>query len=429
MQWVKRWGYEMSAKTVRPGIYRLKGGGFYGRRRFTGPLGKPVPVYVLMDEVKTPAQAEFVLAARVAEEVARSKGEAPTMQLWSDFAVSRLEERIRRGKVESEATVERWKEAVPLFSAAWGHLDARLVTRAHIDRWLNTTVAEWMSKGKTVMRKRRVGDGPRRSRPLIEVPVTTVIAPSTVNGWLRVLRAICHAVKDKFDLPKSAFNGVEFFEEGRIYTQEEPNALPPELVHDFMRIAREKYPQHYAMILLGMVTGLRPSSLRPLRRKGPEADLNWRTGVLLVRRSHSRKQLVMNKTKTKADGVITLPESVLEVLCDHVQALEGPAAESDLLFPSITGGLRTRNVLAKPFAAIAAEMNLPFRFTPRGLRRSFNDLARVANIHDAVTRSISGHQTPEMQLHYSTARGNEQRAALEKTHALIAGGSTDERVG
>ena len=30
----------------------------------------------------------------------------------------------------------------------------------------------------------------------------------------------------------------------------------------------EQYPQHYAMTLLGMATGLRPSSMRPIRRGG-----------------------------------------------------------------------------------------------------------------------------------------------------------------
>ena len=64
-------------------------------------------------------------------------------------------------------------------------------------------------------------------------------------------------------------------------------------------------------------------------------------------------------------------------------------------------------VLDKPFAEIVKALKLPYKFTPRGMRRTYQDLARAAGIHDAVTRAISGHATPAMQLHYSTARGNE----------------------
>ncbi|HEV7554757.1 MAG TPA: hypothetical protein VGO00_04825, partial [Kofleriaceae bacterium] len=52
--------------------------------------------------------------------------------------------------------------------------------------------------------------------------------------------------------------------------------------------------------------------------------------------------------------------------------------------------------------------------TPRAMRRTFQDLARAAKVTDIVTRSISGHATPEMQRHYSTVDGKEQRAGLAK---------------
>jgi hypothetical protein len=35
------------------------------------------------------------------------------------------------------------------------------------------------------------------------------------------------------------------------------------------------YPQHFAMTSLGFATGLRPSTLRPLRRAGDRADVKW----------------------------------------------------------------------------------------------------------------------------------------------------------
>jgi hypothetical protein len=56
------------------------------------------------------------------------------------------------------------------------------------------------------------------------------------------------------------------------------------------------------------------------------------------------------------------------------------------------------------------------------MRRTFNDGARAAQLHDVVTRSISGHQTEQMQRHYSTAQADEQREELAKVYSLMVDG-------
>jgi len=65
--------------------------------------------------------------------------------------------------------------------------------------------------------------------------------------------------------------------------------------------------------------------------------------------------------------------------------------DSDLLFPSITGGFRTPRILNSPMADVATELGIEKKITPKALRRTFNDLARAAEVNDFVTRSISGH--------------------------------------
>ena len=92
--------------------------------------------------------------------------------------------------------------------------------------------------------------------------------------------------------------------------------------------------------------------------------------------------------------------------------------QSDLLFPSVTGGFRSPSVLNKPFADIADEIGLGKRFTQCGLRRTFNDLARVAQVNDVVTRSISGHLTSRMQDHYSTPAAEEKREGIARVIEL-----------
>jgi hypothetical protein len=88
--------------------------------------------------------------------------------------------------------------------------------------------------------------------------------------------------------------------------------------------------------------------------------------------------------------------------------------ESQLLFPAVHGGFRSPSVLNKPFADVTETMGLGKKLSQRGLRRTFNDLARAAKVADLVTRSISGHLTESMQHHYSTVSSAEQRDGIAR---------------
>lgn len=249
------------------------------------------------------------------------------------------------------------------------------------------------------------------------------LSPTTVNGYLATLRVVMKAARRKYQLTHDAMDGVVNLDtsEHETYTEEEPNSFAPEEVAPFVAKFRELYPQHFAMLYLGLITGLRPSTLRPIRRRGAECDVLWEQGRLLVRRSHSLGDEVMRTTKQKRRYAIDLPPEAMEVLRWHVATqLTTPEQEdSDLLFQSITGGFRTQKVLNVPIAEVAAELGIKKHLTQRALRRTFNDLARAAQVNDLVTRSISGHLTEQMQRHYSTVNGDEQRAALAKVIRLV----------
>ncbi len=83
-----------------------------------------------------------------------------------------------------------------------------------------------------------------------------------------------------------------------------------------------RFPDHCAFAFLGFTTGLRPSSLRPLRWRGPEADVKWDEGKLLVRRSHTKGSEVMDATKTDRDQRIDLDPEQLAVLRWHLERLD-----------------------------------------------------------------------------------------------------------
>jgi hypothetical protein len=127
--------------------------------------------------------------------------------------------------------------------------------------------------------------------------------PTYCNSWLAILFSILRAAVRDFNLPRDLTMGVGLFSTKghKTYTSKNPNSLSPEQARIFVRTVRRKFPQRYAMTLLGFVTGLRPSSLRPLRRQGPDADIDWTTGVMQVRRSNSRRQAIRNRTKQGTD--------------------------------------------------------------------------------------------------------------------------------
>ncbi len=399
-EWKVQWGYEIATTATRPGIWRMKAGGYLVRGRVTDPRTSKRHQVMRVLHGASLKEAVRTFDAEMEEARGRLQGKTQTRTRFSDYAVSLLESKVLRNEIESKATRERWENAlkhylIPAFGAFW----ISELRHQDVEDWKDK-VAGWMKRG-TINPKTKKKFFPK--------------AP-TVNGWLRILSTICRAASKtyKFDNP---FDGIGFFPEGRIYTTEDPNSVAVARVGEFLHYAETLVPLHYPMILLGLVTGLRPSSLRPIRRCGPNADLNWETGRLDVRRSHSRGHEIMNQTKTKKDGVIFLPEEVLVVLRKHVEGLFPIQAKTEFLFPSADGGLRSQTVLQKPFAKIRDAMKLP-RLTPRSMRRTFQDATRLTGTSDRVTRSISGHTTEEMQTHYSTIQQDEQKEAISRVLRL-----------
>jgi hypothetical protein len=151
------------------------------------------------------------------------------------------------------------------------------------------------------------------------------------------------------------------------------------------------------MVAVGLATGMRPSSLRPLRRKGATPDVLWDRNV---------EQLPPGKMR-----------------------------DSELLFPPDIGGFRSASCLDKPFADVSKHIAMKKHLTPRAMRRAFQDLARAAEVKDVVTRAVSGHATEEMQRHCSTVNQLEIRNGLAKVISLggfskaMEQGSTEEAGG
>lgn len=114
---------------------------------------------------------------------------------------------------------------------------------------------------------------------------------------------------------------------------------------------------------------------------------------------------------------------------------EAPNSLPPVRVPEFLGLLRRRNsgfragsALQKPFKDVVECMGLSYALTPRAMRRTFQDLARAAQVADIVTRSVSGHATAEMQRWYSTVHPEEQRASLSRVLRVIEGGLSQQQV-
>lgn len=414
-KYVNRWGYMISEKPTLPGVWRRKEGGFLVRGRATDPRTKKQHEVMRALDGDDPAAAHQHLQGLLTAVRNPLVHVTVSKVLFADYAVSLLARKTQRGDIKSAKTRRLWgdvlkKHLIPAFGA----FAVDELRRADIQKWLDDATARMRRP-----EEKRVlvpGTSPKR-RPLV-----ARCSPRTINIRLAVLRVIVNAIVEEHDLEKNPMRGIHPLDtsEWPTYSEEEPNSLTVEEARAFLARMREFFPQHFAMTALGLATGLRPSTLRPLRREGPQADILWEDCVLLVRRSQTLGEEVMNTTKTGQRQRIALPKDLIDILRWHVDSLpdEGPMKESDLLFPSEVGGFRAPSVLDKPFRVVAKAIGLRKRVTPRAMRRTFQDLARAAEVRDLVTRSISGHATEEMQRHYSTVGETEQRDGLARVVSL-----------
>ena len=395
-RWVSRWGYEIGPKATLKGVFRLREGGFLCRSQVQDHSGKERTIFKVLREAPTADAAREWLVAEIRRIKAAPAQEATKgPPAFADYALSLAERKVREGTIKSAHSREVLASIlehhlIPFF----GEMPVDKIRRADVIRWKDG-VASRIQAGE--------------------------VSPHTANGWWSVLRATINAAVAEHELERNPVAKVEPFDtsEHPAHTREDPNSLTPEEFGAFVTKLRELFPQHHAMALLGFVTGLRPSSLRPLRRHGEHADVLWDEGALLIRRSHTRRDEVMRTTKTGFRQRIGLPPAMIEALRAHVDSLPpGPMLDSELLFPSVTGGFRAPSVLDKPFKRVAKAIGLRKRITAKGMRRTFQDLTRAESVNDLVVRSISGHVTREMHEHYSTPLEVEQRDGIARVIRL-----------
>jgi integrase len=84
--------------------------------------------------------------------------------------------------------------------------------------------------------------------------------------------------------------------------------------------------------------------------------------------------------------------------------------------------------MTKAWKTCLKKAGITERFTPPGLRRTFNDMLQ-AHVDPVISKALIGHVTDEMREHYSTVRLDEKRAAMASALRLLPGGGESADAG
>jgi hypothetical protein len=257
-KWITRWRYEIASTPTKPGVWRRKGGGYLVRGRAVDHrTGKMKHVMKAVDGGDANAAYRQLQEALGKIRAGETKENRERIR-FNSYAASLFERLVAKRAIKSVKTKQLWELVLRLhLFPAFGEFFVDAIRKSDIEAWV-------LKKARTV----EAGE----------------LSPVTVNIWIRLLRQIITEAVDDLDLGSNPMRRVDYLDtsDHRTYTFEEPNSLDPREVREFLVAMKAVRPQHFAMTALGFATGLRPSSLRPLRRRGDTPDVLWSEGAIIV---------------------------------------------------------------------------------------------------------------------------------------------------
>jgi len=312
---------------------------------------------------------------------------------WAEISARKLEEDPAQAYL-CPSTAARYETTVKQFlKPTFGSWDATQMTAEDVRRWRNAL--------------REAG-----------------YAASTTNAHHRVLKSVLRSIKN------NAASEVKELNEkvGALITRTEPNRLDEAELARFLEVARTRWNQHYALILVLFTTTLRVSTALALRWE----DLDLETNEIVVRRRRSgygKKAKVVPGVKRDRFGedLPPLHPAVYAELLKLKAKYNEKQLASGLLFPTPEGEHHYRTILAKPFEDILEHAKITKRFTPHGCRRTGAKRYGMTS-GAAMAMEIAGHLTTEMHKHYAggadaNAKQAAARAAFPKLQVIEGGAS------
>lgn len=386
--------------TRYPGVFRLDQATYWIRAKVVDPrTGKPREIDRVLDGVTAheAAQKRDSLINEIKEPIEH----AQKLRV-GEFARSWIESKTL--KLDS-STARTYADALENhILPALGDLYYDVLTQRDVQRWIDDALLRgWTSEKR----------GSKREKTKT---VRKAYTRDTVAGWFRVFRTMTRDAMVALSLTRDPTLRIVLPEASA--DDDESNALTPAELAAFLDAMKHDYPQHYALIVLLAYTGLRFCHASALHWE----DWDERAGVLRISRKNVRGKLGTVTRKKRAPKVYPVEPELAEILKAHrVELLrtQNPGLARGYLFPSKTGTLRTPNSVDAAWSKCLVKAGITKRFTLHGLRYTFTDLVRLANVDAVVRRALTGHVTEEMQRHYSHVGLDEKRAAIAGVLRLV----------
>lgn len=250
-------------------------------------------------------------------------------------------------------------------------------------------------------------------------------APSTINGRLRLLRTLFADARVQLGLPRDPTERIPALREDVAGDDDDTNTLTADELRLLLEAARTLTPKWYPLIATMAMTGMRFGEATALRWE----DVDEAGGVIRIRRAQWHRRVGTPKTGTAR--TVPLLRALAAILAQHRRDLlesQAPGLAAGWIFPGATGELLYGSALTKPLAKVLAAAKITRRFTPHGLRRTFNNLVRQVT-SGQVVRAITGHVTEAMTEHYSHVGAAEKFAAASLALRLVSGDGTGDGPG
>ncbi len=386
--------------TRYPGVFRLDQAVYWIRAKVVDPrTGKPREIDRVLEGVTAHEAAQK--RDSLINEIKNPIEQAQKVRV-GEFAQSWIESKSL--KLDS-STARTYADALENhILPALGDLYYDVLTQRDVQRWIDDALLRgWTSEKR----------GSKREKTKT---VRKSYTRDTVAGWFRVFRTMTRDAMVALSLPRDPTLRIVLPEASA--DDEESNALTPAELAAFLEAMKHDYPQHYGMIVLLAYTGLRFCHASALHWE----DWDEQAGVIRISRKNVRGKLGTVTRKKRAPKLYPVEPELAEILKAHRMELlraQNPGLAEGYMFPSKTGTLRTPNSVDAAWSKCLAKAGVTKRFTLHGLRYTFTDLVRLANVDAVVRRALTGHVTEEMQRHYSSVGLDEKRAAIAGVLRLV----------
>lgn len=240
-------------------------------------------------------------------------------------------------------------------------------------------------------------------------------AVRTVHSWFRVLRTMTRDAMEDLEFDRDPTRRISFPDDPQ---PKVPNSLMPDELCSFLDFMRERYPHHFGLSVLLAYTGLRFCHASAVRWEDWDQDAQ----LIRVVRKQVRGRVGPVTRKKQAPREIPVDPELGDVLLEHrawMEVNQWPGRDSGWMFLSSAGTLRAQSGMAKAWRRCLDAAGITRRFTVHGMRYTFTDLVREANVDPVVRRALTGHVTEVMQRHYSTVKLDEKRDALGLVHRNV----------